>query len=449
MKYGVLVLINILLAFVLGFLSNELILIFEYIFLLGIGNFIVRCLVDDSHSNDGSKVFNFVFFVFSLFLLITHYYFIRNPFVDYFFHNDQIVFYQCATDVGRLDWSNIVDGSLLNPLYGLFPLVSLIYGTLYKFAMYFGVIDIYLFLKMVIVLMSTLIPSIIYSTLISIGYTKSCVKDVVLFSLLSFLFVTSNVLTRDIFVALNYTIIAYLFLKPKCRLRYLKMVILVAIAFGFRPENGAFAILFILARLIVVEMKNLNFFKLMIVFCFLIFLSYITYVIIDNFHLLDKNVSQNQYIDSGLKDDSMFGTLKQLPFPINFLSIFFYVQLMPFPLSIFIEWDYSGWFTVSSILTPFYWIYIWIISLYAMYNQKNRMTLLNGIFYVSLLYIIIVDFLEPSVRRGFAAYPIVFIYYMVNKDAISMYFKKNIFTTTFILVAFLNLIAYSILIFKN
>lgn len=449
MKIGVLILINILFAIIIGILGNELMLFLEYLFLLCIGNFIIRYFFNDSFSKECLKVFNFIFFIFSIFLAVTHFSLIKNPYIDYFFHNDQIVFYECATDVGKLYWKDIVDGSLLNPLYGNFPLISLIYGTLDKIAIFFGVDDIYLFLKMIIVLMSSLIPSVMCATLYEVGYTKSCVKDVILFSLLSFLFVTSNVLTRDIFVALNYTIIAYLFLKPECRFRYLKMVLLVIITFGFRPENGAFAILFIVSRLIVVEMKNFNFFKLIIVVFSLTFFSVMAYLVIENFHLLDKNINQNQYIDDELKEGSMFALLKNLPFPINFIAVFIYVQLMPFPLSIFIEWEYSGWYTVSSLLTPFYWIYVWLVVFFSMYKQKIKLSLLNGIFYVSLFYIIIVDFLEPSVRRGFAAYSIVFIYYMLNKGEISKYFKKNIFVLTFMMVVILNFVAYAILYSKN
>lgn len=448
MKLGLLILLNFLFAIFLGSFADELIIFLEYLFLLGIGNFIIVSVFSRSLSGECQKVFNFIFLIFSSFLAITHFGLIKNPSIDYFFHNDQIVFYEGAIDVGRLHWDKIVEGSLLNPLYGNYPLTALIYGVLAKIGTYLGINDVYLYFKMIIVLISSLIPTIICATLYESGYTKNCKKEVILYSLLSFLFVTSNVMTRDIFVAFSYTLFGYLFLKPECKFRYLKLAILVIITFGFRPENGAFSILFIVVRLIVVEMKDFNFFKLIIVFFSLVLFSSIAYFLIESFHLLDKNIDQNQYIDDELKDGSMFALLKSLPIPVNFIAVFIYVQLMPFPLSIFIEWDYSGWYAVTSVLTPFYWIYIWTIALYSAFRHKIKLDLISSIFYLATFYIIIVDFLEPSVRRGFAAYSIVFIYYFLNKDKISNYLRKNFLILTVIMIIILNFVAYSILFTK-
>ena len=67
------------------------------------------------------------------YLGLTHFVNINDPLTDYFYHNDQFVFYKDSIRIGLLDWNELIDGSLLNPRYGKYPLFALFIGLLSKY----------------------------------------------------------------------------------------------------------------------------------------------------------------------------------------------------------------------------------------------------------------------------------------------------------------------------
>ena len=121
MKYFYL---DIILSFTLAAFFTDPIIILVYFGFKLIGFLYLKYLIQGFNSKV-LKIYSVVFLIFMTYLGLTHFVNINDPLTDYFYHNDQIVFYKDSIRIGLLDWNEFIDGSLLNLRYSEYPLFSL------------------------------------------------------------------------------------------------------------------------------------------------------------------------------------------------------------------------------------------------------------------------------------------------------------------------------------
>lgn len=434
---------DILLSFTLAVFFTDPIIVLLYFGFKAIGLFYLKYLIQGSDSKV-IKIYNVVFLIFMSYLGLTHFVNINDPLVDYFFHNDQIVFYEDALRIGSLKWNQIIDGSIFNLRYSEYPLFSLFIGLLYKFGSFINITDFLLFFKMSIVLLASLIPATIgsISNLLSIKYKTS---SFIIFSLFSYILIQSVVFTRDLPVAFFYTLLTYLILVPRTKIRIIKMLIVIIIITGLRIEHGLFSIFFLLIYFISQHHANKYFRYFMILITMLAAIYIRAYDFVIDIFFEASDVFYNQTSTNATNSNSLYLKLAALPPPLNFIFPFFYTVIMPFPLFNWVKEDIT---LLLSITTPFYWLFILSISISSLFVKQKKHTILNLLSIACLLFIMLSSYIEPTVRRNFAMYPILFLHYLSVKNNFSSKFKKTNFFLCLIFIISINLLAYTYLVIK-
>ena len=435
---------DILLSFTLAvfFIDPRIILLYFGFKVIGI--FYLKYLIQGSDLKV-IKIYNVVFMIFMSYLGLTHFVNINDPLTDYFYHNDQIVFYNDSIRIGLLDWNELIDGSILNSRYGKYPIFSLFIGLLYKLGSFLQVTDLLLFFKMSVVLLGSLIPATI-SSILNLLNIRFKISSFIYFSVFSYILTQTVVFTRDLSVAFFYTFFVYLMLAPKIKWRFLKLIIVILIITGLRIEFGLFSIVFLLIFLTSKYRINRNF-KYFIIFIlgFTAFYFKVFDFFVDTFIVLKE-----YYIDytgsTTTSSNSLFLKLANLPFPFNFLFSFFYTALMPLPIFslVILEDDLT---LLPSIINPFYWIFVLGVSIFSLFKNRKKYTFLDLLLIASFLCICLSSYVEPNVRRNFAVYPIIFLHYLVVKNNLSIRYRKSIFIFSLLFVISINLFVYSYFIF--
>ena len=97
---------------------------------------------------------------------------------------------------------------------------------------------------------------------------------------------------------------------------------------------------------------------------------------------------------------------------------------MPFPI---FQWTIDDLTLFPSIITPFYWIYVLGVTIFSLFKNRRKYTVLDLLLIASFLCISLSSYIEPNVRRNFAVYPIIFLHYLVVKNNMSIRLRKSIF----------------------
>ena len=323
MKYFYL---DIILSFILAaFFTDPLIILVYFGFKL-IGIFYLKYLIQGS-DRKVINIYCIVFMIFMSYLGLTHFVNINDPLTDYFYHNDQIVFYKDSIRFGLLDWDELINESMLSE----YPLFALFIGLLYKLGSFLQVKDLLLFFKMSVVLLGSLIPSTI-SSILNLLNIRFKISSFIYFSVLSYILIQSVVFTRDLSVAFFYTFFIYLILAPKIKWRFLKLIIVMLVITGLRFQYGLFSLLFLLIYLTSKHRTN-KYFKYSIIFIlafaafyFKVFEFYIDIFFEGLEYYLEYTASTTT------SSNSLFLRMADLPFPLNFLFSFLYTVIMPYPI---------------------------------------------------------------------------------------------------------------------
>ena len=323
MKYFYL---DIIVSFILAaFFTDPLIILVYFGFKL-IGIFYLKYLIQGSNRKV-IKIYCVVFIIFMSYLGLTHFVNINDPLTDYFYHNDQIVFYKSSIYFGLLDWNELIDESILME----YPLFALFSGSLYKLGSFLQVKDLLLFFKMSVVLLGSLIPSTI-SSILNLLNIRFKISSFIYFSVFSYILIQSVVFTRDLSVAFFYTLFAYLIFAPKIKWRKVKLIIVMLVITGLRIQYGLFSLLFLLIFLISKKRNNKNF-NYFIIFI-LTFAAF--YFKVFEFGMAIFSEGLDHYLEyttsTSTNSDSLYLKIADLPFPFNFLFSLFYTVIQPLPI---------------------------------------------------------------------------------------------------------------------
>lgn len=435
--------VDIPISFTLAVFLADPRIVLLYFGLKAIGLFYLKYLIQGSDTKV-LNIFNIVFLIFMSYLGITHFVNINDPLVDYFFHNDQIVFYEDALRIGSLEWSQIIDGSIFNLRYSEYPLFSLLIGLLYKFGNFINVTDLLLFFKMSVVLLASLIPAMIasISNLLNVKYKTS---SFIIFSLFSYILIQSVIFTRDLHVAFFFTLLTYLILVPRTKNRVIKLLFLIIFITGLRIENGLFSFVFLLAHFICQYRVNKYFIYFTLLIAVLAAIYFGAYEFVTDIFVSTSDVMSHLTSINATNSNSLYLKLAAVPFPLDLIFKFCYTLLMPFPLYIWVAEDIT---LLLSIITPFYWIFILSISMSSFFVKQRTYNVLTLLFIACLLFLMLSSYVEPTVRRNFAMYPIIFLYYLSVKNNFSSKFIKANYYLCSVFIVSLNLLAFAYIVYK-
>ena len=360
------------------------------------------------------------FVLFFIYTLISHSY-VANPFTSYFINSDQITFYTQASTLSSLSYRQIVERCFTEFEYGDASGAFALFAILFKIGKALGETDILLFLKSHVVFLSSLIPVVIYKIVIAFNSSICNLhKQILLFAIFSPVFMLSAQLMRDIHICLLYTILAYVAIRPKFPLRVLVMLIIIAIIYTFRIENGMFATAFFAIPAYSLYKKGGILGKMMIVVIAIALIATIASAV---FETMTQTLSG--YTERSLEEasaGSLGAKLENLPFPINVIGKTIFAQLLPFPVWVYIT-DHSSytWLRIVECFTPLYWVPI-VLSTFVWwwkYRKKWDSKILL-LFYIGVLYLLVCSASEFNTRRLLAAYPLIFIAYIAVKDSLRL-----------------------------
>lgn len=398
----------------------------------------VSCVKMFLKSEISIEVFNYFFFIYGLYLLATHSAFIINPKTDYFLHNDTVgSFYKGTLYTVDKSWSSIFISFFTGRFFSDYPFAQLLFTSLAKISIYFQIEDLRLFLRIQGLWFSCGIISIMAQFFKEYGCSsKEIYKNIFIFGLGSYLILTSSVFTRDVHVAFAYTLLSYLYFKKDVQYVYFKFVLVILLAYGFRPQNGLFALCFPFCYFMKDKINN----PLAIIGCVCIVLSaVIAFDVVDVFIKTSTSYRVHTTLET---QGGLFSILNSLPFPINALSITVYTLLLPTPFFMYIASPNIGWLGVLSIFMPFITYYTLSILFLSMKGDKE--TYLYKLFLCfAVLYLMITSFLEPSIRRVFAMLPSLYMVSCIKYNTIFFSVRKRMIQYVLLFILILNVITIS------
>lgn len=348
-----------------------------------------------------------VFSVYVLFALWSNSY-IENPFRDFFISIDQIFFYSEPFYLKNHSIKEIFKISFTDFRYSELPLIIFYYSVLMKWAQALGVTDFLLFLKVNTAFIGSLIPIFLYKIIRVFNAQGNIYRPILAFAIFSPLLYLSCQIMRDVHIALLYTIGVYLVVNDKIRFRLFYLFIIFILVYYLRVESGLFFILFIAVQ------QYDNFKKFDIWGKVLILVGLLALFILAIIPALGVFAqTQESYSNRSLEAasvSSLGAKLLGLPFPINYLGMTAFGQILPFP--IWLPLDDRAAYAYLRILEcfqPIYWLPIIGGVIIGCYRYRRHIDLkwlmLVGI---AVLYLIAISASEVNVRRLFAVYPLLF-----------------------------------------
>lgn len=383
------------------------------------------------------------FLLYILYTIITHSY-VENPSTTYFISIDQTTFYNTAIDLSKYNISQIFHICFSEFSYSDCPSAWALFGTLARIGRTLGETDILLFLKFHVAFLASLIPIFIYKIMLIYNqHIPNLHKKLLIFAVVSPLLIHSCQLLRDIHICLLFTIMVYIALRPNQPLRYLWLILLMAITYTFRIENGLFSATIIAIPLYRTYRKGGYIKKAFILSIFCIFCFFAMFSILN---VMNRTISGYAELTSEAASTSSLGNkLNLLPTPLAEFAKAGFSQLMPFPIWVRLtETANYTYLRIVECLFPFYWIPIWLSLFYGWWKYRKYWDKdLLAIFYISILYLVLNSAGEFNTRRLMAVYPMLLICFLTLQQQFNLRKQKmNKFSA--VLLIFLH-IAYSVI----
>lgn len=396
--------------------TTEIIIAANFLFQYTIGLLLIRFFLRPNNNNV-YRMYSIFYSIYGLLTLVTQFELISI--IDenhYFVHNDAAdAFYPMITDQSiNIRWSEMINSTLFNPLYFNYPLSSLIFSSIGKIGLLLDVENLRLFLRM----HEFLFAAFVVALITDIPYKLKAVSNktnayIVLFSLCSYLYITSSIFTRDMHACLAYSLLGYIFLLPNCKFRIFWFIVLIAGSAGIRPANGILASLFLFVYYLT-DSKNTGIF-IIIILCALIS----SYSLINQ--LFSFGMDSIEYYSDLTQENSsggMFSVIYSLPFPINQILICIYILLLPLPITSYIFGPNESLMNLPFCLSPYIMSIIFYSTLYiAIRNIINNKRQKYFIYLCILLFAAIVIG-SPDLRRAFAPIPCLFMAFICHEKEV-------------------------------
>lgn len=369
-------------------------------------------------------------------IIDTNHYYVHNDAADAFYPTiiDNAIFYK---------WSELIQNTLLNPMYALYPLSCLIFAIIGKIAILLDVENLRLFLRMHEFLLASLIVALITDIPYKFGsVTNKTHKYIFCFSLCSYLYITSAIFTRDTHVCFAYALLGYIYLLPKCRFRLIWFIALLAISTGFRPVNGVLASLFVFTYY-ASNKKNSGLFWI----CMIVGILFSYTLLKDLLSFGIESLSTYEEMTAS-NTGGLFMYVYSLPFPINQIFISIYMLCLPLPITSYIVGDHGSLMNLPFCLSPYLMTIIFGTVLYIVIKGLVTDKKIKYYIYLTILLYIAIISASPDIRRGFAAIPSLFMVFLCCLPIIPHKVIYNIRKSTW-MPLFIITIALSIYVFTK
>ena len=403
-----------------SFISNDEKIILGLLFYYLWGQFLRIILLNRLRNNVIGFFYDFFFCVYSLLVVVTQVELIHDPFTDFFIHNDasDAFYIQIVEQVLPTSWSDLPQKTLFSPFFSHYPLAAFLFGGYAKIGQMIGVDSLRLFLRFQSVITGVLTICLMCGALIRRGLSnRTILKSGFVLGFFSYLYITSAIFTRDVLVAFSYTYIAYIYLLPRTKYRFLLFLIGILIATGFRPENGLIAILFLLAFYYPSLKKKWGVILVLIVCGAAIVMR--SYII----GLLSTTKDLFSYYNGYINDNAgggLFMKLYSLPFPISQIAMVLYVLVMPVPCSSYVFSMYGSLMCFPSIVIPFLSVWVYVSTASVVFNKQKQVMIYDKLLILVLLFIyVMMATISPDLRRVFAGFPALYTCYVLTKDCVA------------------------------
>jgi hypothetical protein len=234
------------------------------------------------------------------------------------------------------------------------------------------------------------------------------------FAIISPLLSFSCQMMRDIHICFLYTIMAYFTIKPQQHLRWVILSVLLITAYCIRAENGLFSLTIISIAIYRVYSAGGITKKGFIIGIIVLFAVFVLSILYQT--LLDTTIRYHERGMTLASSGSLGSQLSNWPFPFNFFSKAFFSQILPFPFWIMFQngEDYT-FLRILELIFPFFWLPILLSLFYGFWKYRKLWDVdLSILFFIGIIYIVLVSYAEPTIRRIMAVYPLLFIAFVIN-----------------------------------
>jgi hypothetical protein len=286
--------------------------------------------------------------------------------------------------------------------------------------------------KMFSLFSASLIPVFIYKIGNFYFPKKISFNIAIVYGLFSFVPYLSSLLMRDIHIALVFIITFYIILQ-ELSFKHLIILIFLSIASYFlREQTGLFMFSFTLIYVAIL----INKFVENIYIKIFIYLSLIAGFVEVVLHSPLMDIFNQIYHSSLMRQTesasggSLGAKLRKLPLPLEILALFGYGQIQPFPPSWIFEEKNRGFFQLTYLIGGIAWFIGWGYLIYGIFVKNILVKIdfrLRFAFIFSILYLMLVSYIEFGVRRQMPVYPILFILMVYSYIEIDEDERTNIF----------------------
>jgi len=268
--------------------------------------------------------------------------------------------------------------------------------------------------KISIIFIASLIPVTIYSISRLYFLERESIYISIIYGFFSFVLFLSSIILRDLHVALMFIITIYIVLQRISILNVIILFFVITFSYFLREETGVFMLLF-LAIYFIVFINRVVADKYIKYFIYLIFIAIgIAFILNSGYiNLFDRMFGNTiERAEELTSTGSMGAVIAKLPFGLNYISLFGFSQIQPFPPSWIFQTSDKGWFGFSYLIAGISWFIGWGFLLYGIVKRKilNRIDFkLVLMLFISLIYLFLMSVLEFNQRRQMAVYPILYL----------------------------------------
>ncbi|MDB4770102.1 hypothetical protein OAF97_01395 [Akkermansiaceae bacterium] len=388
--------------------TNSLAVFSFYLMFVSLGLFITR------KSQEGKSIFSGFFLIYTIYATLVYYY--RDFYGLEFVHaSDQTGFYLQSEILGETESFIEFAGICLQMV-----LVNWNGGS----AFIFGSISYlaknifhgnHLLLHLYSVCFSAgLIQFYLHKTLRLYYNRKKSTMYTIIFGLLSYSFYYSGFMLRDVYIALLFMIAVWIYHEKELKSgTILKLVILSALTYTLRDENGLFMLTIVFAYIYKTRASAKKSFLIASALLGGLLLS--GFFVSVYYNTLEVLAVRNEVHVDRINDESgLVTTLYKLPRGLREISIITFNLISPFPFWSFFKGKVGDILFINNSLAGIFSFYMnGFIVLSVIFFRKNLVIRKGLIYLTAIAYLLIVlNLASLDTRRIFYMYPVLFILFL-------------------------------------
>lgn len=400
------------------------------------------------------RLYFVVFSFYSIYMYFTNYIYVDNPSVDFFMMVDSMKFWDLSNHHYK-DFNSlfrIYDELYFDTIrFRFFNLLSLMLGF---FAQIFDENNI-LVQKYQSVFLSAITIPYIYLIFRKYFDQNKAFKYALLFGVFSYVTIYSIVFNRDPHIYFLYTIGFYLVSYSESKKHiWLKLILIVAILYGFRFENSLFFSLYVCVYFYLKSKKN-KLLKLFIFGSLSIIIIFSAGFIIEKYQA-NSDAYQAQLDNVERKGHSFGANFAKLPPGVKQTLSAINGQLAPavpfwrgwYLTNKTLKYDHPGYFTpwrFMESIAALCWLFVWGWIFSSIRRRKFKFLPLDLKLFLGIAIIFLLAASSSNnARRFYCVYPIIYVAGVFLYDKLSKKQKKASFRLTFLFIISLYFLFFAV-----